>query len=245
MDISEILIEHGKELLFSPKEFVRFTEDYEADTLLNDMDNYPHAFVIAVIMNRQIKVERAWTIPYKLKQRLGSFDFQHLANLSEKEILEAMIYPEPLHRLKNIMSKNIFFTIERVANTYDGVASRIWDDNPNSALLVLRFLEFDGVGLKIATMASNILVRDFKISVRDKYSLDISPDRHVYKVFNRLDLLREGASNEELIYTARSLYSEYPGIFDLPAWEIGQDWCHKNNPSCQECYMVDNCPYVR
>jgi len=91
-------------------------------------------------------------------------------------------------------------------------------------------------------MAANILVRDFKIPVSDKYSIDISPDRQVRRTFERLGLIQERASNEMLIYTARELNPDYPGIFDLAAWEIGRSWCHPRSPECGKCYMQECCP---
>ncbi|MFN8524828.1 MAG: hypothetical protein U0821_17160 [Chloroflexota bacterium] len=89
---------------------------------------------------------------------------------------------------------------------------------PSSATIVRRFLQFRGAGPKIATMAANILVRDFKIPVSDRYSIDISADVHVRRVFTRLRLIGRDASDEELIYRARELNPAYPGVFDLPIW---------------------------
>ncbi|KKU85416.1 MAG: hypothetical protein UY15_C0033G0009, partial [Parcubacteria group bacterium GW2011_GWA2_47_9] len=39
---------------------------------------------------------------------------------------------------------------------------------------------------------------------------------------SRRGLLRKEASNEELIYLAREIYPEYPGILDIMAWEMGR-----------------------
>src|SRR5690554_7296394 len=62
---------------------------------------------------------------------------------------------------------------------------RSWRGNPSSAAVVYRFLQFDGVGPKIATMATNILARDFKIPMSDYYSVDISTDVHILRVLRR------------------------------------------------------------
>ena len=105
-----------------------------------------------------------------------------------------------------------------------------------------RFLELEGVGVKIATMAANILARDLKVPFSDYHSIDISPDRHVRRVFARLGLAREEAPDAELIYRARSLSPEFPGLLDLAAYEIGRDWCRPNKPICSMCLMRDICP---
>ena len=109
--------------------------------------------------------------------------------------------------------------------------------------MVYRFLEFDGVGPKIATMAANILARDFKIPFADHYSIDISADRHIRRVFARLGLTAGEASVEQVIYKARTLHPDYPGIIDLPCWKIGRNWCReKGDPDCGACYMNNLCP---
>ena len=140
------------------------------------------------------------------------------------------------------MAENFYLATHRIHTEYGDDASKIWEGNPKSATVVRRFLRFHGVGIKIATMAANILVRDFKISLSDKLCIDISPDVQVKRVFARLGLINSNVTNEELIYCARELNPEYPGIFDLSAWEIGRKWCRPTNPTCDECYMESNCP---
>ena len=140
------------------------------------------------------------------------------------------------------MADVFYSAVQRIAEEYSGNASRIWRDKPSSATIVRRFMEFNGAGQKIATMGPNILVRDMKISVSDKYSIDISVDAQIRRTFKRLGLVRENASNEELIYRARELNPEYPGIFDLSLWEIGREWCRPQGPECVKCYLNDLCP---
>jgi len=57
---------------------VPFAVKVEADQLVKDINGHPHAFVIACLMDRVGKAERAWGIPYELQQRLGSFEFPFL-----------------------------------------------------------------------------------------------------------------------------------------------------------------------
>src|SRR5687767_10086385 len=118
-------------------------------------------------MDRQIRAERAWQVPYLLSQKLKGFDFPSLKRLSLTRIVRLMTVPEPLHRFPATMSRNLHAAIQRVASEYGGDARRIWRDSPGSAAVVYRFLCFEGVGPKIATMATNILARDFKIPFSD------------------------------------------------------------------------------
>lgn len=241
--IQEALLQRRGDLETPPGSRVAFnTGDDESEDLLNDLADYPHAFVTACVMDRQFKAERAWLIPHLLRKRLGTFELLPLADVSTERLRELFATPPSLHRFPEVMSRNAYAAFQRIRSQYGGDASRIWSDRPSSALLVLRFLEFDGIGPKIATMAANILVRDFKVEVSDKYSLDISPDVQVRRVFTRLGLIRENASNEELVYTARAMHPEYPGIFDLAAWDVGRTWCHPRQPACVSCCLRGVCP---
>lgn len=241
--IIEILVKRGNELLGPPYKIVEFTKNQEADRLLNDLNKYPHAFVLACIMDRQIKAERAWLIPFYVSKKLGSFEFKKLIGIDLQEI-KNIFKNNNLHRFNDIMANNFYSGIQLIHNKYDSDASIIWKDKPKSATIVRRFLEFKGIGVKISTMAVNILSRDFKIPMQDRICIDISPDRQVKKVFYKIGLISKDASNDELIYCARELYPEYPGIFDLSAWEIGRQWCKTEKPNCNECYLDKFCPKI-
>jgi len=239
------LVERGKQIFDAPAAEVVFTGDPDADRLLNDLRRTPHAFVIGCVMDRQVRAETAWFVPYRLSQRLGGFEFERLASLSRDELVRFMTKPEPLHRFGTVMGENLHAAIAMIREVYNGDAARIWKNKPSSAEVVYRFLQFKGVGPKIATMATNIIARDLKIPFSDYYSIDISADTHVQRVFRRLGLIPEKASLEELIYRARSLSPEFPGLLDLPVWEIGRTWCKPGRPLCQECGMSGLCPTAR
>ncbi len=161
------LIKMGDDLFKKPYKKQEFTGNADADNLLNDLRNYPHAFVLACIMDRQIKAEKAWLIPYEFKIEIGSFDFSKLSSLKLSKVREIFI-KRKLHRFNETMANNFYLGIQRIHNFYRDDASIIWKETPKSSTVVRRFLQFEGVGIKIASMATNILARDFKMKMTDK-----------------------------------------------------------------------------
>ena len=241
--VGERLVERGAALLktAAPPELAQYPP---ADALINDLLGNPHAFVIGCIADRQVKAEVAWRLPFELRERVGGFSFGHLQGLSERRLRNAVSRSPALHRFPDVIGKSIYAAIRRISNDFGGDASRIWTGSPSSAAVVLHFLGFKGVGPKIATMATNILARNFKIPMSDYYSVDVSVDVHLRRVFTRLGLIRPKAPIEEVVYAARALHPRFPGLMDFPAWEIGREWCRPKRPRCSECHMCDVCPFA-
>ena len=241
--IRDRLVEKGRNLFEARKEErIEFTGNPAADALLNDLGTHPHAFVLGCLMDRQMRYKKAWLIPYTISQRsgFGEFSIKDLLKLSPEQVKELMSKPEPLHRFADKMSGVFYSALQRINKEYEGDASRIWADEPSSAEAVYRFLEFDGAGPKIATMAVNILAREFKVKFADFYSVDISADVQVCRVFARLGLCPSEPT--QVVYKARALYPKFPGMMDLPCWEIGKNWCRPKDPQCGDCYMNALCP---
>jgi len=238
--IIKVLKEKGNKLFKKSPKNIEFTKNKESDKLLNNLKDFPHAFFLACVMDRQIKAERAWLIPYGISEEIKSFEFSTLLRVTQEDLIE-IFKRKSLHRFNKVMGENFYLAIQKIHHNYHDDASNIWKDNPRSATIVRRFLEFDGVGIKIATMAANILARDFKIPMKDYINIDVSPDVHLKRVFKRLGFISKGASGDELIYCARELNPMYPGIFDLPCWEIGRSWCRPHKPICEKCYLSMYC----
>lgn len=238
----ESLVRRGELLLAGPFQPVRFTGDPEPDTLLNDLEAFPHAFVTACLMDRHITAERAWAIPLRLRERLGSFAFADLERLSREDCTSLFSRPQALHRYNDKMAGIFHAAIQRIGSTYQGEAARIWAGNPSSAAVVRRFLEFPGAGPKIATMAANILARGFKVPMSDHCSIDVSVDVHVRRTMRRLGLVRGGGDDLEIVYAAREISPLYPGVLDAPLWELGREWCRPTDPLCGKCPYHRGCP---
>lgn len=196
-------------------------------------------------MNRGIPAEKAWRIPEKIHERLGTLELTRLAGLDEHGAERLFGDPSPLHRYRKKMAECFRDAVRRIRDEYGGDASNIWAAPVGSAELVRRFRAFRGVGQKISTMAANILVRDFRIDVTDRRHIDVSVDVHVRRVFSRLGLVRQDADDLDIVVAARTMHPEYPGIFDFACWDIGRKWCKATDPLCADCYMEDLCPTAR
>jgi endonuclease III len=223
-----------------PSGQVHFVDDKKANDLLNDIAKNPHVFVLGCLMDRQIKAEKAWMIPKKVFDVLHTFNFKKLQKVPEKEFIK-IFNNNNLHRFNNDMAKIFYSGIQDIKTKYYGNAAEIWNGKPSSASVVCRFLEFKGCGIKIATMAANILIRQFRVKFSDYYSIDISPDTHIMRVMWRMGYVPKEASRQMVIYKARELHPEFPGIIDLPCWEIGRNWCDPNTPKCNECIVNKVC----
>ncbi len=218
-----------------------FTNDPESDVFVKDIKTNPEAFFIGCLMDRGIKAEIAWHIPYKLRELFGSIKISDLEKLSYEEMEEVFV-EKNLHRYKNIMADVLYKGVRLVSEKYDGNPANIWNNEKDSNIVVKRFKEFKGVGNKIATMAVNILYRDFKIPFKDLAGIDISPDSQVLKVFKRLGLIEDENNTYEVIAKAREMNKSFPGIYDVTTWEIGREYCHNVNPDCSNCPLNDYCP---
>ena len=237
-----LLVTIGRERFKHPKEnSVHLVDDPDSNAFLNDIKHYPHAYVLACCMDRQTKAERACIIPVKIRDIIGGFSIEQLANISLKEY-KKIFQKNSLHRFNDTMANVFYLAVQRIVTKYDGDASKIWRGKPSSAAVVYRFLQFDGVGIKIATMAANILARQFQVPFSDYYSIDISPDVHIKRVLKRLGLVKPDANSDSVIYKARELCPEFPGIIDFSCWEIGRKYCRPKNPDCESCELREECP---
>jgi len=226
--------------------------------LVRDIENNPHAFVIGCVLDRMVPAERAWTAPYKLKQRIGGFSFSRLRRLTpddwEKYLGKQNGDPklECLHiywrNVKQGMPLCLCSAMKIIGERYNGDAWRMWSGNnlPGKEV-VRRFKEIRGVGDKIANMAVRILVTVFNQSIETS-SINISCDRHIARVVRRLGLIDNDTPKRQqkkvIENKARELYPKFPALIDPPLFIIGRDYCHKTKPNCGECPMTKLCDHA-
>ncbi len=240
----------GEDSLEQERGVSGITVEPAARDLVNDLEHYPHAFVLACIADRQTQADIAWSLPHAICKAAGDFEFETLAGL--RGSVWSSVLASSGHRLATDMERLLPAAIRLIGDRYGGDAARIWANGSSGVAVARRFLEFDGVGPKIASMAANILIRDFGIELPTPRP-DIPVDTHVLRVWKRLDLL-PGFEHSQLRSTtekqkiglqlrARELNPDWPGELDWPTWQIGRTWCHaRRAPACGECYMGPICP---
>jgi uncharacterized HhH-GPD family protein len=236
--VATALLAHGRALASAlGGAAVRLTANDEANALVHDD---PFAYLIAVICDQGIVAERAWAIPYDLKQRLGHLDPARMAG-SPDAVRAAFDLTPKLHRFVNNIADWVWRASDIVVDRYGGDASRIWSNEPSAAELRARFDAFPGIGQKKAAMAVEILERDLHVKLTDLSGSDIAYDVHVRRVFLRTGLA-ERDDVEHMVAVARSIHPERPGELDNPAWDIGRRWCRPSEPDCPSCPLLIACP---
>jgi endonuclease III len=260
-EVVDTLIAWGNEILYKPQERFDFTrakttsglsarerrEREAANDLLNDIETYPHIFVLGTLMARQYDIAKCWLIPYRFikDNYLGTFFFEALRGVSSQLVADWMSNP-PKHRFHRQMGEIFYAGIQKIDQDYAGDASQIWRGNPSAETVKQRFQDFKGAGSKIANMSTHILVHRFKVPLSDLSAIDMPVDTHVRRVFRRLELIPTGlskaAEKEAIIAATRRYLPAYPAVFDRPAWQTGRWWCHEHHPECVDCKMRDLCP---
>lgn len=227
----------------SRKNGPNFNVSPEASKLLTDLEKYPHLFLLACISNRRIPAEKAWNVPYNLSQFTKKLDINSLSKFESTDWLK---FTKSIgHRLPATMAKSFELAIKKIQTDYDGNAADIWNDKPSSAVIIKRLREFNGVGQKIAAMTAQILKRGFGIEYADRTNLDLAIDVHTKRVMKRLGLVTETATKKEILSKAREMNPDFPGIFDLPLWNIGRDFCHETKPKCKKCQLKKLCTFAK
>ncbi len=215
---------------------VTLTPDPNANRFVKD-DAF--AFLVAVIADMGIRAERAWALPWELRQRIGHLN-PHRVAAAPAAIHAAVQEPPKLHRFVNLVPAWIIQAAELVVADYAGDASRLWSDQPTAVELRRRLECFPGIGQKKAAMAVEILARDLAVPLQDLAGSDVAYDVHLRRVFLRAGLA-ERDDAQHMIAVAQALHAERPGALDLPAWDIGRRWCHPTAPDCVTCPLNTAC----
>ncbi|QSZ66121.1 iron-sulfur cluster loop [Methanofollis aquaemaris] len=243
-ELEDFLLSQALELHQRPRVIIEFTKNVGADKIINDIEHFPHFFVLGSIMNQQIVFQRGWIIPYFISELLNGKDFESFLKL-DLATTKSIFHEHSLHHFNDKMAFAFHAAIQKIHFEYDNDASNIWTwDEPDCKTVIRRFQEFHRVGQKISTMAVNVLVRDFKLPLPNHRAIDVSGDVHIERVFKRMGLAPRDAKIKEIIEIAQKIYPEYPGFYDSVCWEIGNGWCKPSNPDCEQCPLNGKCPKI-
>lgn len=211
-------------------------KDEEKQFIINNLN----AFIIGLISDQSVKAEIAWSLPYKLANRIGYFDLNEILEKYDEKKLEDIIREKPsLHRYPARMANYIYNAMKDIVNKYDSNAENIWKDK-TAEEIVLLLEQFKGISHKKASLGTLILVRDLEANILDKENIDIAYDVHIRRLFLRLGLVDEDIQ-EMILDKVRKMYPEFPGRLTTAFWTLGREVCRPTDPACLICPLYEYC----
>ncbi len=141
---------------------LQLSQNADADALL---DRDPLALLIAMLLDQQIPLERAFAAPYDLVQRLGhDLDPKELADF-DPDALAAVFGQRPaLHRFPKAMAKRVQELCRVIVDRYDGEAANVWRDAADGAELKGRIAALPGFGEQKAEIFVALLGKQYGVA---------------------------------------------------------------------------------
>jgi uncharacterized HhH-GPD family protein len=133
------------------------TGDPEADQLLTDDDN---ALLIGMILDQQVPMEKAFTGPLVIAQRMGgSLDVAAIAAMSEDEFVALCSRPPAIHRFPGSMAKRVQQACQVLVRDFDGDAGNVWRHQTSGAELKRALTGIPGFGADKAAIFTAVLAK--------------------------------------------------------------------------------------
>ena len=120
-----------------------FTGDPEADRLIAED---PLALLIGFALDQQVTVQKAFSGPLELRQRLGHLDARRIAATDPGELDAVFRRPPALHRFPGSMAGKVQELAAAIATRYDNDAGRVWGQAADARDLERRLLALPGIG---------------------------------------------------------------------------------------------------
>ena len=120
-----------------------FTGDDDADRLLI---SDPLALLIGFALDQQVTVQKAFSGPLVLRQRLGHLDAARIAATDPGELVEVFRTPPAIHRFPASMAGKVQALCQAIADEYANDAARVWTEAADGRDLQRRLLALPGIG---------------------------------------------------------------------------------------------------
>ncbi|SLM03822.1 (Fe-S)-cluster assembly protein [Actinoplanes sp. SE50/110] len=116
----------------------------EANALL---DRSPLAVLLGLVLDQQITMEKAFTSPLVLAQRLGHEPTAtEIADFDPEALVEIFATPPALHRFPKAMAARAQEVCRVIADRYAGDVEALWRDASSGAELYQRIFALPGFG---------------------------------------------------------------------------------------------------
>jgi uncharacterized HhH-GPD family protein len=131
-----------------------FTDSDDANALIA---SDPMALLIGFALDQQITVQKAFSGPLAIKERVGTLDPARLAATD----LELVFREKPaIHRFPAKMAERVHALAEYVQDEYDGRAERVWSDAEDADQLRANIAGLPGFGeMKVKSLGAVLAKR--------------------------------------------------------------------------------------
>jgi uncharacterized HhH-GPD family protein len=137
-----------------------WTDDPAANELL---ETDPLALLIGLVLDQQVKMEKAFAGPYELKRRLGDLDVRRIATMDPDKLGAAFRERPALHRFPGSMANRVQALCQAIVNDYAGDAGSVWRDARDGDDLAARIKRLPGFGdMKVKILVA-ILAKKFDV----------------------------------------------------------------------------------
>jgi uncharacterized HhH-GPD family protein len=124
----------------------------------------PLALLIAMLLDQQVPLEKAFSSPYELAQRLGHEPTAAELADYEPDALVAVFSERPaLHRFPRAMAGRVQELARMIMDRYDGDASQVWATAATGAELAERLSELPGFGAYKAQITIALLGKQLDV----------------------------------------------------------------------------------
>jgi len=138
-----------------------FTDSDESNALIA---TDPMALLIGFALDQQVTVQKAFSGPLALQERLGSIDAATLADAD----LEPVFRERPaIHRFPGSMAQRVHDLAVHIRDEYDGDAARVWTDAADADALRANLEGLPGFGeMKVKALGS-VLAKRFGVAAAE------------------------------------------------------------------------------
>jgi uncharacterized HhH-GPD family protein len=134
---------------------LHLSQNPDADQFLSED---PLALLIGMVLDQQIPLERAFTAPLDLRERLGRpLDAEDLATMDPDKLVAVFAARPALHRFPAANAKRVQELCRVVTGEYGGNAAAIWETADSGAELFRRVRALPGFGEQKARIFVGLL----------------------------------------------------------------------------------------
>jgi uncharacterized HhH-GPD family protein len=128
------------------------------------LERDPLALLIGMLLDQQIPMEKAFTSPQVLAERLGGALDAHVIAGYNADAFEGLFREPPaLHRFPAAMAKRVQDLARVLVDRFDGDAAAVWSGAASGSDLVARIAELPGFGAQKAKIFAALLGKQFGV----------------------------------------------------------------------------------